>query len=99
MQMNLPIRIGSLSLVLALLSPSARAADERGRLLYENHCQACHTSTVHVREARKVRTASELRAYIARWSGELKLAWGPDEQEAVFRHLSSRYYRFLTKKP
>jgi hypothetical protein len=76
----------------------ALAADARGRLLYENHCQACHASTVHVREARKARTAAELRAYIARWSDELKLAWGADEQEAVYQYLNNRYYKLPVEK-
>jgi len=89
-----------LALSLILWSWPAAAADERGRLLYENHCQACHASTVHVREARKARTAAELRAYIARWAGELKLAWGEEEQAAVYRYLNNRYYKLpLEKQP
>jgi len=87
------------ALLLPWCAPAA-AAGERGRLLYENHCQACHASTVHVREARKARTPAEVRAYIARWSEHLKLTWGEEEQAEVYRYLNNRYYKLpLEKQP
>jgi len=93
------LKKGCLSLVFILGMTSASAA-ERGQLLYENHCQACHTSVVHIREARKVSSTAELRAYIARWSGELKLDWNAEEQAAVFHYLNRRFYKLpLEKQP
>jgi len=77
----------------------AAADTQRGRLLYENHCQACHTSTVHVREQRKAKTPAELRAFILRWSGELKLKWSGDELADVYRHLNNLYYKFPVEMP
>lgn len=85
--------------VLAGVPLSAPADTGRGRLLYENHCQACHTSTVHVREQRKAKSPAELRAYIQRWSGELKLPWTADEAEDVYQHLNNLYYKFPVGKP
>ena len=84
-----------------LLSSSmpVSADAERGRLLYENHCSSCHTSTVHVREQRKSKSPVEVRAWILRWSGELKLNWREEELADVFRHLNNRYYKFPVETP
>ncbi|HCU53116.1 MAG TPA: hypothetical protein DIC36_02140 [Gammaproteobacteria bacterium] len=72
---------------------------QRGRLLYENHCQACHTSVVHVREQRKAKSSAELRAFILRWSGELKLKWSDEELADVYRHLNNLHYKFPVETP
>ena len=86
----LPVAVG-----LLLSCPlSASAATERGRLLYENHCMSCHVSTVHVRDQRKSKTPAELRAWILRWSEELKLNWREDEQADIYQYLNNRYYKF-----
>ena len=75
-------------------SDTVSADASRGRLLYENHCQSCHASTVHVRDQRKVRDPGELRAMIVRWSETLKLNWQDAERADVYQHLNNRYYRF-----
>jgi hypothetical protein len=72
---------------------------ERGRLLYENHCSSCHSSTVHVRDQRKSKNPAEVRAWILRWSGELKLNWREDDLADVYRHLNNRYYKFPVETP
>lgn len=77
----------------------AAADTQRGRLLYENHCQVCHTSVVHVRDQRKAKSPAELRAFILRWSGELKLKWSDDELADVYRHLNNLYYKFPVEAP
>jgi len=73
------------------------ADTNRGRLLVENHCRSCHGSVVHERAARKVKSPAELRAFIARWSTELKLNWQEAEHTDVYNHLNSRYYHFAPK--
>jgi len=80
--------------VLLCGSMPAMAGAERGRLLYENHCTSCHASTVHIREQRKSKSPAEVRAWILRWSGELKLNWRDDELADVYRYLNNRYYKF-----
>ena len=79
--------------------PAVRADGERGRLLYENHCQTCHESVVHIREQRKAKTPADLRAAIERWAAERKLTWGADEQADVYRYLNNRYYKFAAEIP
>lgn len=88
----------ALSVVFAVVWSVPAAADaQRGRLLVENHCQSCHGSVVHTRESRKVKSPAELRAFIARWSAELKLGWQDAERADVYDHLNNRYYRFAAE--
>ena len=86
------------SMLLSFSMPVSADA-ERGRLLYENHCTSCHTSTVHVRDQRKSKKPAEVRAWILRWSEELKLSWREDELADVYRHLNNRYYKFPVETP
>jgi mono/diheme cytochrome c family protein len=85
--------------LLLVLSAPASAGSERGRLLYENHCGSCHTSTAHVRAQRKVKSPAELRAFILRWSTELKLAWSAEELNDVYQYLNNRYYKLPVETP
>lgn len=66
---------------------------KRGQLLYENHCQVCHSSVVHIREKRKAKNTGAIRSWVMRWSKYLKLSWSDDEIDEVVRYLNSRYYK------
>jgi len=72
---------------------AATAIGSRGQLLYEDHCQACHTSVVHVRETHKAQTLKDLEYWVTHWSDELKLPWGADEVRDVVDYLNVRYYK------
>ena len=85
--------------VLLFFPMPALAGPERGQLLYENHCLSCHASTVHVRGQRKSKSQAELRAWILRWSEELKLNWREDELADVYQYLNNRYYKFPVETP
>ena len=65
---------------------------ERGRLLYENHCQVCHDSRAHIRSDHKAKTLEDIEGWVVRWSTELKLSWSADEIRDVARYLGKRYY-------
>jgi hypothetical protein len=92
------VRLATTGLLLA--SPVlVSAGPERGQLLYENHCTTCHTSTAHIREQRKVKSPAELRAFIQRWSGEIKLTWSAEELSDIYQHLNNRYYKFPLATP
>lgn len=67
----------------------------RGQLLYENHCQGCHTSQLHIREQRRVRSIDELRGWVARWATTQQLRWGDEEIGDVTKYLNQRYYRLV----
>lgn len=84
---------------LTALPVTLSANAERGRLMYENHCQSCHTSVVHVREQRKANTPAGLRAFISRWADERKQTWGTDELNDLYQYLNNRYYKFPVETP
>ena len=67
---------------------------DRGKLLYENHCGACHTAKVHERENRKVNSLVELSKMTIQWQYHLKLNWSIDEVRQVTKFLNERYYHF-----
>jgi mono/diheme cytochrome c family protein len=87
--------IAALALILAGLSAAQAAADaERGKILYETRCSACHASSVHNRNARKAKSFDALRAQVLRWSAESGGNWTQDEIDDVTSFLNERYYRF-----
>lgn len=65
----------------------------RGQLLYENHCQTCHTSVVHVREDHRARSLQEVEQWVRRWADELKLTWRAEEINDVVDYLNQQYYK------
>lgn len=81
-----------LASLLVLSPPSHSADDQRGQLLYENHCGGCHDSRAHIRNDRRAETLSEVRGWVTRWSDTLKLGWGKDERDDVAGYLYGRYY-------
>ena len=52
---------------------------DRGQLLYENHCQVCHESVVHVRQNRRAESKDQLQTWVVRWSTHLKLTWTAED--------------------
>ena len=87
--------IASLALNLAGLSGARAAADaERGTILYETRCSACHASSVHNRSARKANSFDGVRAQVLRWSAEAGGNWTGDEIDDVTQYLNRRYYGF-----
>jgi cytochrome c5 len=77
----------------AEVKPALPVIGSRGQMLYENHCQGCHTSVVHVREMRRVRSMNDLEHWVKRWAGTLKLPWSADEIQDVIDYLDQRYYK------
>jgi len=93
------LRVGRLgvlvaSLALGISAAQAAADAERGSVLYETRCNACHASSVHNREARKARSFAELRAQVLRWSAHAGGSWTAGEIDDVTLYLNRRYYRF-----
>lgn len=84
-----------LALLLAGASHAADAADlERGRLLYENHCQFCHSRQVHGRADRWPNTREELRGVVDLWQRNDRLRWSDAEIDDVTAYLNATQYRF-----
>jgi mono/diheme cytochrome c family protein len=85
-------------LVMAGLTVPAAAAElrdvERGRALYENHCQVCHTPRVHGRVNRLPITIAELRGIVESWQRDQKLRWSAQEIDDVTEYLNQTRYRY-----
>lgn len=89
----------ALTLVAAVcaLGPSqpARAADAaRGKLLYESRCSGCHDQSVHRREPLRAKTIDEVRGYVLRWNGDLKIGWKDSEVDDVTLYLNGAHYNY-----
>lgn len=88
-----------LALAVAGVSPApVRGAElpnlERGRALYENHCQVCHTQKVHTRPNRMILTAAAMRDIVDRWQREENLRWSAQEIDDVVYFLGATLYKF-----
>jgi len=76
-------------------TPLGAAPDfQRGRLLYENHCDQCHEDHVHQRSKSHLRSQAEVRKYVQIWQKQLKLGWSVDDIADVLFYLNERYYGF-----
>lgn len=73
----------------------AAAADrDRGMVLYETRCVACHDTGVHSRVARRAKNFEDVRAWVTRWSNFLGGDWGPTEIDDVSRYVNERFYDY-----
>lgn len=92
-----------LLLVVALMAAPQQAGaqsvpdPERGRALYENHCQVCHTSRVHTRVNRLPMNREELREIVDRWQREERLRWSSQEVTDVLEFLNRTRYGYAPK--
>lgn len=87
--------LASLALGCAGLCWAQGPADaERGKVLYETRCSACHASSVHNRNARKADSLDSLRLEVLRWSAEAGGSWSAGEIDDLTLYLNQRYYRF-----
>jgi len=73
---------------------STATASDRGELLYENHCQSCHSKTVHTRSDRLVDSPEALRAWVMSWTVHNALPWGQEEIADITAYLDRTFYRF-----
>lgn len=88
----------AVALALLMAAQAAVAADvpsvQRGRLLYENHCEVCHTSSIHRRPNRMPLNAAELRRIVDQWQKQEKLNWSEQDIADVVQFLRETRYHF-----
>jgi mono/diheme cytochrome c family protein len=75
-------------------APAFSADAGRGRMLYENHCQQCHTPNIHSRAKKLPLDRNELRVIVDDWRRQINLPWTPAETEDVVEYLNRTRYRF-----
>lgn len=88
----------SLCLFMGAVGAQTPADIERGRALYENHCQACHTPRVHHRADRLPVNQVELRDIVDRWQREEKLRWSEQDISDVVEYLNRTRYGYGTTR-
>jgi len=78
---------------ITIFSTQAWGAD-RGRLLYENHCVACHESRIHIRKKSEVKEFGDIEIFARRFSKLAGVEWSDDELLLVVNYLNRKYYKF-----
>lgn len=78
-------------------TPPNPVSTDRGRLLYENHCTACHDQYVHSRSNKKSNSVQDIRQWVIRWSRNLELDWHNDDIKMVTDYLNQQFYKFPTQ--
>ena len=96
--MNKNIFITGLCVLVLYSSSSFSVEPDRGQLLYDNHCRACHESWMHTRPDRRVSSLSELRQRVKSWSIHSELNWRNSDIDAVTDYLSRNFYQ-LSDQP
>jgi mono/diheme cytochrome c family protein len=87
----------ALAAALSYASSSHGADAARGRALYENHCQHCHTPKIHSRAKQLPLSKDELRLIVDDWRRQVNLTWTPEETADVVEYLNQTRYRFAPK--
>jgi len=73
---------------------AAASADvQRGRLLYETHCSACHTTQVHWRDKHIVMSRADLLYQVTRWQKNAGQDWSSEEINDVAAYLNETFYQ------
>lgn len=85
-------------IVLSLPASAQEVPDPvRGRALYENHCQVCHTPRVHSRANKLPIKRAELREIVDRWQREEQLRWSAQEVNDVVEFLGRMRYGYAAQ--
>jgi len=71
---------------------------DRGQLLHENHCMACHNDSVNSRNNTKAHSVDDIRQWVVHWSKHLELEWEKHDVDEVTNFLNRRYYHFTTEE-
>jgi cytochrome c2 len=83
--------------VCSLLSAplAAQAADvERGKTLHDEHCVACHDTSVYTRPDRRINSLGSLKTQVQRCEVSQSLQWFDQDVDDVVAYLNTQFYKF-----
>src|SRR5208283_4110102 len=80
--------------VVAGISSAMGADIERGKLLYENHCQFCHSIKIHSRKNRWPKNLDELRGIVDLRQRQTNLHWSKEDIDDVVDFLNTTQYNY-----
>ena len=78
----------------ALSHAQSPSSETRGKLLYDTHCIACHTTQMHWRNDKRAVDWDSLKEQVRRWQGNAGLQWGDADITEVARHLNATIYKY-----
>jgi mono/diheme cytochrome c family protein len=85
--------------VIALLSASAYANEQRGKDLHDANCMSCHTSLmggdpnkIYSRADRRVNSLSGLKNQVTRCKTTVGVDWPEDQINDVVEYLNHNFY-------
>jgi mono/diheme cytochrome c family protein len=84
-------------LIIVLFAAPAWAQDaERGKLLYETHCLACHYERIHKRDPSRslVKSLPQLRVEVVNRAALTKQPFSPADLDDFAAYLNRSHYRF-----
>jgi len=85
----------ALVLALALALPSWAQDAQRGRLLYETHCLACHYERIHTRDRARslVKSVAQLRLEVVRRAAQTGQRFTVEDLDDIAEYLNRTHYR------
>jgi len=66
---------------------------QRGRLLYETYCNACHTTEAHWRDKHVVKSWADLIYQVTRMQSNAGQSWSAAEIDDVAAYLNGAFYK------
>ena len=80
--------------MLTMAHADAKYDEARGQLLYETHCNACHSTQIHWRDQKQVTDWESLVTQVRYWQFICGLSWNRDEIDDVAHHLDKNFYGY-----
>ncbi len=88
------LMIFMLNVNLAFAQRSTNHELSRAALLYENHCNLCHTQQIHWRDKKIASNWKGLIAEVEFWQHASGLEWTKADIKEVSRYLNARFYHY-----
>ena len=83
-------------MIAAAAAPGGAQDAQRGKLLYETHCLACHYERIHKREPSRslVRSVPQLRLEVAQRAANTGQRFTLEDLDDIAEYLNRSHYRF-----
>jgi len=85
----------ALALILMVVIPAWAQDPQRGKMLYDTHCVACHYERIHKRDPSRslVRTFTQLRLEVAQRAANTGQRFTIDDLDDIAEYLNRTHYR------
>jgi mono/diheme cytochrome c family protein len=88
-------KLATLAALLIGSAPALAQDAQRGKLLYETHCLACHYERIHKRDPSRslVKSESQLRVEVAQRAALTKQRFSAADLDEIAEYLNRTHYR------